>query len=123
MSQKFDVTIHYRWAPEKATQKRTLTYSGESLEQIARDTRAAYESMGAIVYQVESMPSRQVVEFTDYDIDGIDHSDYPDFCDAFICGATAVLANGDTREATDAELDQLNDDGDLVHKLVYERLY
>ena len=121
--QKFDVTIHYRWAPEKATQKRTLTYSGQSLEQVARDTRAVYESMGATVYQVESMPSREVAEFTDYEIDGIDHRDYPDFVDAFICGATAVLYDGTMREATDAELDQLNDDGDLVHKLVYERLY
>lgn len=67
--------------------------------------------------------SDTVIEFTDFEIDGIDHGDYPKYCDAFICGASAVLSDGTIREATDAELDQLNDDGDLIHQLVYEQLF
>ena len=60
----------------------------------------------------------KVVEFTDYELDGIDTDDYPDFCDAFICGATALLEDGTMREATEEELDELNNDGDLVYEHV-----
>ena len=64
-----------------------------------------------------------MIKFTDYEIDGIDHNDYPDFCDAYISSATAIEPDGTMREATDDELDKLNEDGDLIHQLVYERLY
>jgi hypothetical protein len=52
------------------------------------------------------------------EVDGIDTRDYPDFADAFICSATV---NG--RQATDAELDQLQDNGDLVYSEVEKALY
>lgn len=65
----------------------------------------------------------KVAKFTDYEIDGIDYADYPKFCDAFICGATAVLEDGSMREATDEELNMLNDDDDLVHDEVESYLY
>lgn len=65
----------------------------------------------------------KVINYTDYEIDGIDHSDYPDYVDAFICSATAILEDGSTREATDKELDVLNEDGDLIHQLVYDILF
>lgn len=55
---------------------------------------------------------------TDIEVDGIDTRDYPDFCDAFISSATV---NG--RKATDWELDQLSDDGDLVYSEVERVLY
>lgn len=55
---------------------------------------------------------------TDIEVDGIDTKDYPDFCDAFISSATV---NG--RNATDDELDQLSDDGDLVYSEVERVLY
>lgn len=54
----------------------------------------------------------------DIDLDGIDHNDYPDFCDAFICAATY---NG--REMTDEELDVLNDDRDYGYDKVIARLF
>ncbi len=55
----------------------------------------------------------------DYRIDGIDHSDYPDFVDAFISWATW----DDGTELTDDELDKINEDGALVHQLVWEHLF
>ena len=54
---------------------------------------------------------------TDFEVDGIDTRDYPDFCDAYIETAS-VNENGECRDATDDELDELNDDGDLVYSCV-----
>lgn len=42
-------------------------------------------------------------------IDGIDTYDYPDFCDAYIEDAS-VFDNNEWRSATDAEIDQANDE-------------
>jgi hypothetical protein len=56
----------------------------------------------------------------EYDVDGIDTRDYPDFCDAYI--SWAVWKDG--TELTDAELDALNDDHrDFIHEAVYDRLF
>jgi hypothetical protein len=51
-------------------------------------------------------------------IDGVDSSDYPDFCDAYI-----VSADYDGREMTDDEIELLNDDGDFVLQQVYEYIF
>lgn len=51
------------------------------------------------------------------EVDGIDTRDYPDFCDAYIDKARV---NG--RKATDWELDQLSDDGDLVYGEVWKAI-
>ena len=59
---------------------------------------------------------------SDFEVDGIDTRDYPDFCDAFICDAT-VLENGEWRDATDLEIDELNEDLDLVYSCVENYLY
>jgi len=59
---------------------------------------------------------------TDFEVDGIDTRDYPDFCDAFICDAS-VIENGEWRDATDDEIDELNEDGDLVYACVENHLY
>lgn len=65
----------------------------------------------------------KVLKYIDLDIDDIDLNDYPDFCDAYICSATAVLEDGSTRGATEDELEELNQDSDTVYSLVMERLY
>ena len=52
------------------------------------------------------------------EFDGIDHDDYPDFCDAFISYAEI---NG--KPLTDKELDLLNDDTDFVYELLMEYLF
>lgn len=62
------------------------------------------------------------LEVGDIEVDGIDTRDYPDFCDAFICDAS-IKENGKWRDATDEELDQLNEDSDLVYSAVENHLY
>ena len=62
------------------------------------------------------------LEVADFEVDGIDTRDYPEFCDAYIESAS-VLENGEWRDATDTELDKLNDDGDLVYSCVEDYLY
>lgn len=63
------------------------------------------------------------MKFVDFEVDGIDTRDYPDFCDAFICAANVVETSGHVREATDEELDKLNEDRDLVYNLVQDFLW
>lgn len=52
------------------------------------------------------------------ELDGIDRSDYPDFCDAYISGG--YYGN---RRLTDTELDLLNEDRDFVYNAVQDYLY
>ena len=46
-------------------------------------------------------------------IDGIDTKDYPDFCDAYISSA-----DYDGKPMTDAQLEQINEDGDYQHQCI-----
>ena len=52
------------------------------------------------------------------EIEDVWMGDYPDFCDAYISSAEI-----DGREATEEELDELNEDRDFVYELVWERLF
>ena len=63
------------------------------------------------------------LEIDDIEIDGVDTRDYPDFCDAYI--SNMWLIEGDeAREATDAELDDINDnERDFVYDEVYNSLF
>lgn len=54
----------------------------------------------------------------DVQLDGIDTSDYPDFCDAYIFSASY-----DGRDMTESELDILNDDGGYVYQKVIDQLF
>jgi hypothetical protein len=62
-------------------------------------------------------------EFIDFELDGIDHRDYPDFVDAYICNAKVKLHNGEIREATDAEIEKLNQDSGLIYELVIGQIF
>lgn len=55
---------------------------------------------------------------TNITIDGIDHRDYPDYCDAFI-----DYAEYNGKEMTDEQLDALNEDHELVSELVWDKLH
>lgn len=57
-------------------------------------------------------------KITNVVLDGIFHWDYPDYCDAFIDSA-----DYDGKEMTDEQLDELNEDYELVHKLVWDNLH
>ena len=63
------------------------------------------------------------MQIDDVEVDGIDTRDYPDFCDAYI--NNMWLVDGDeVREATDAELDDINDnERDYVYDQVYDSLF
>jgi len=59
------------------------------------------------------------IKLSSLQVDGVDSSDYPDFCDAYFC--YAEYTNG--IELTDDELEQLTDkNGDVVHELAYDSL-
>ena len=52
-------------------------------------------------------------------VDGIDMRDYPDFCDAYFSEGKYL----DGTPLTDDVLEELSEDGDLVHEMVFEQLY
>lgn len=57
-------------------------------------------------------------QITDIEIEGIDYKDAPDFVDAYISNASYM-----GRDATDEELDAMNDDSSFVYECVMERIY
>ena len=57
-------------------------------------------------------------QITNIEIDGLDTRDYPDFVDAYIQDARV-----DGRQATEEELDQMNDDGEFRYESVESSLY
>jgi hypothetical protein len=59
-----------------------------------------------------------LTKISNIQFDGIDHSDYPDFCDAYI-----VSAEYEGREMTDEELDELNENRDFVYEQLWEHLH
>jgi len=52
------------------------------------------------------------------EFDGVDHKDYPDYCDAYISAGQI-----DDRDLTDDELDELNQDGLFVRTKLEDWLY
>lgn len=56
----------------------------------------------------------------DYSVANINHSDYPDYCDAYIEWA-AYQDTGE--ELTDSELDDLNEDSEQVYEAVIATIY
>jgi hypothetical protein len=60
----------------------------------------------------------QYAKIESVEVEGIDPSDYPDFSDAYIS-----YAEIDGREATEEELDELNDDSHFVYELVWKQLF
>ena len=59
----------------------------------------------------------------DIEVDGIDTRDYPDFCDAYIASATIENEDGTFRDATEDEVEEMNEDSDFVYTAVENYLY
>lgn len=55
---------------------------------------------------------------TDIQVEGIDHSDCPDYCDAFISSASYK-----GKPMTDKQLDRLNEDSAFVYQAIHDTLY
>lgn len=65
------------------------------------------------------MKMKKTIDYNSLDIDGIDYSDYPDFCDSYICYGEYT----DGTELSDEDYDKLNDDSELVYELTMKRIY
>ena len=57
------------------------------------------------------------VTISDFKVAGVMHWDYPDYADAFLDSAKV-----DGREATQAELDELQADDDLVYDVLMDAI-
>ena len=53
----------------------------------------------------------------DVEFGGIDMSDYPKFCDAYIESAT-IWSMGEARPATEAEIEEMESDGCIFYELL-----
>lgn len=51
------------------------------------------------------------------EFDGVDHSDYPDYCDAYILSCEI-----DGIEATEEQLNEINNDRDFVYEKLFNYL-
>ena len=58
----------------------------------------------------------------DIEFGGVDTNDYPDFCDAYISSATIENEDGTFRDATDEEIEMLNDDTTFVYDTLLDQL-
>ena len=65
----------------------------------------------------------EVYEIENIVIDGIDHRDAPDFCDAFISSAMIRKFDGEWRKANDNEIDEIMQDTDLFCQKLEEAIY
>ena len=61
-------------------------------------------------------------EIDNLEIDGVDTSDFPDFCDAYIVsGDIKDSGTGEWREMTEGEIDQLTKARpDLINEMAFE---
>jgi hypothetical protein len=57
-------------------------------------------------------------KISNIEFDGIDHSDYPDYCDAYI-----ISCDIDGKQATEDEINEINDNSDFVHEKLFDYLY
>jgi len=57
------------------------------------------------------------MKITNIEFDGIDHNDYPDYCDVYI-----VSCEIDGKPASDEEVEVINKDAELVYNLFIENL-
>ncbi len=57
-------------------------------------------------------------KISNIEFDGIDHSDSPDYCDAYI-----ISCDIDGKQATEDEINEINDNSDFVHEKLFDYLY
>ena len=68
---------------------------------------------------METIINNKIVDMGSIDIDGIDTNDYPDFCDAYICGAKFE----DGTDLDEDELETLQENiEDEMHEMIINQL-
>lgn len=61
-------------------------------------------------------------ELDDIEFDSVDFRDAMDFSDAYICRCL-IKDNGEWREATEVELDEINDNSDFVYEELLKQVF
>lgn len=59
-----------------------------------------------------------LAKISEVEVEGIDMSDFPDFCDSYISSASY-----EGRELTEEELDKLNENRDYVYEQTIKWIY
>jgi hypothetical protein len=63
--------------------------------------------------------TKKDIDFSSLEVDGIDHSDHPDYCDAY-------FINGNFTDGTplnESDLEILSSDWDLLNEKIMETIY
>lgn len=59
-----------------------------------------------------------IAKLQDIEVDNVDMSDYPDFCDAYISAARI-----EGRNLTEEELEEINNNSEFVYEKVVESIF
>ena len=59
------------------------------------------------------------IDYSSLEIDGIDHKDHPDYCDAYF--SRGFYEDG--QEMSDSDLEILTNNSDLLHEKIIEKIY
>ncbi|HUX57104.1 MAG TPA: hypothetical protein VMV77_09025 [Bacteroidales bacterium] len=68
--------------------------------------------------EVDNLTKLDFSKISNIEFDQVDHNDYPDYCDAYICSA-----DYNDRELTQNELDEVNENRDFVYEQLIKYLY
>ena len=63
-----------------------------------------------------------IKQVADLEFDNVNGADAPDFVDAYICRAS-VLHEGVWQDATEDEIDEMNEDADFVYENLINWMY
>tara|TARA_R100001082_G_scaffold76349_1_gene44387 strand:- start:905 stop:1252 length:348 start_codon:yes stop_codon:yes gene_type:complete len=86
-----------------------------------KDMEAANKVYKVMIDQIERELKSRKLDYSKIEIveiDGIDHKDYPDYCDAYISAATVGGV-----EATDEQLDEMNNNPEFRYNSVIESIH
>ena len=59
------------------------------------------------------------IDFSSLEVDGIDHSDHPDYCDAYFISGQYT----DGTPLNELDLEMLSNNGELLHEKIIEKIY
>lgn len=66
----------------------------------------------------EAMANHEVADLT---VDGIDRTDFPDFCDAYFASGAVYVGDGQFRDLSETELEWLSEDwGEKLSEMAHE---
>lgn len=126
------MTNSYKYTFSSGIRKITVIALSEKhakwlLENIYEITAWTDPSWNWKIESVLNLPAKRRVSeldksrLVDLELDGVDTRDYPDFCDAFICGGCYEEPDGTIRDLTEDEIEALNEDSSFLNELAHEK--